>query len=323
MKFLKNLTITATLTMLLLTGDALAERINSQILTRLNSRAEANCGSLALACVLEKKGMVSEAKTVKNILPSSTKGHSVSDLENLSHRFGYLLQGIRLSDKALESIALPVLIHLKKGHYQVLEKIAAGHLTIYDPQNKTRFKETLNTFSKRWSGVALVSQRAGDGMRLTKEESGMLFGGNDGGLPSVPKGDGDLGGGSGCGGGPDGLNGPDGPDDDNDPCGTPVWSVNKVNLNLYVLDIPFWYNPPVGPSVNIAISYNSQADITGNEPFGSKWQFKYGSCLVEDEDGNVTIYMPDGRKDLFASDGNGGYVRPYQVFKIETCAFSH
>ena len=322
MKFLKNLAITATLTMLLLTGNALAERINSQILTRPNSPADANCGSLALAYVLEKKGMASKAKTVKNILPSSTKGHSVRDLENLSHWFGYSLKGIRLSDKALESIALPVLIHLKKGHYQVLEKIAAGYLTIYDPQNKTRFKETLTTFSKRWSGVALISQHAGDGMRLTKEESGMLFGGSHG-QASIPKGDGNLGGGSGCGGGPDG---PDGPPDDDDPCGTPVWSVNMVNLNLYILDIPFWYNPPVGPSVNIAISYNSQADlqedsqakITKNEPFGNKWQFKYGSYLVEDEDGNVTIYMPDGRKDSFVPDDNGGYVRPYQVFNTLT-----
>jgi len=92
---------------------------------------------------------------------------------------------------------------------------------------------------------------------------------------------------------------------------------------VVTLDIPFWYNPPVGPSVNIAISYNSQADITKNEPFGNKWQFKYGSYLVEDEDGNVTIYMPDGRKDMFTYDGNKGYVRPYQVFNTLTKADNH
>lgn len=71
MQFLKNIAITATLTMLLLTGDASAARINSQILTRPDSSA--NCGSLALACLLEKKGMVSKAETVKNILPLFNK----------------------------------------------------------------------------------------------------------------------------------------------------------------------------------------------------------------------------------------------------------
>ena len=64
MKVLKNLTITAILTMLLLTGNALAERINSQILTRPNSPAEANCGSMVLAYVLEKKGMALETMKI-------------------------------------------------------------------------------------------------------------------------------------------------------------------------------------------------------------------------------------------------------------------
>ena len=46
----------------------------------------------------------------------------------------------------------------------------------------------------------------------------------------------------------------------NDPCqdphGAPVWDVNMVNMNLFVTDIPLWSDPPVGPAVEIQLSYN-------------------------------------------------------------------
>ena len=88
-------------------------------------------------------------------------------------------------------------------------------------------------------------------------------------------------------------------------------------MNLFVADTPLWYKNPIGPSVEISLSYNSQSVITHNEPFGNKWQFSYSSYLV-DEGGQVIIYMPDGRRDVYISDGSGGYSRPYQVFNTLT-----
>ncbi|MHB8068859.1 MAG: RHS repeat-associated core domain-containing protein [Desulfobaccales bacterium] len=104
-------------------------------------------------------------------------------------------------------------------------------------------------------------------------------------------------------------------------CGSPVWSVDKTNMNLYVKDIPLWHRPPVGPLVEIALNYNSLIPPASTEPFGNKWQFNYNSYLLVQTGTNgemVTVYMPDGRRDIFTplKDANGnqiGYTAPYGV----------
>ena len=91
-----------------------------------------------------------------------------------------------------------------------------------------------------------------------------------------------------------------------------------VNMNLYVKDIPLWYDTPIGPSMSLMLSYNSQAAITLNAPFGNKWVFSYGSSLVEDVGGEVAITMPDSRQDTYMPNGQGGYDPPYRVWNTLT-----
>jgi len=105
------------------------------------------------------------------------------------------------------------------------------------------------------------------------------------------------------------------------PCkakGAPVWEVNKVNLNLYIVDTPLWYKPAVGPSVDLTMSYNSKATVDTIAPFGSKWTFNYGTYLTADVAGNATIVMPDGRVDVFNANAQGGYTKPFEVFNTLT-----
>ncbi len=97
-------------------------------------------------------------------------------------------------------------------------------------------------------------------------------------------------------------------------CGAPGWDVNLLNLNFYLSDTPLWYESPVGPSVAITLSFNSLSAISRHEPFGNKWQFNYATYLDEDLGGQVTVFMPDGRRDLYVPDGTGGYTPPFQVF---------
>jgi len=100
--------------------------------------------------------------------------------------------------------------------------------------------------------------------------------------------------------------------------GAPVWNVNVINMNLYVTDTPLWYNPPAGLAVSIQLSYNSQGDVTHDKPFGKKWTFNYGSYVIEDAQGNVTVIMPDGRQDIFTPDGQNGYTKPFGVYNTLT-----
>ena len=108
------------------------------------------------------------------------------------------------------------------------------------------------------------------------------------------------------------------------PEGAPVWKVNMVNMNLYMTDIPLWYESPIGPPVRIQLSYNSQSTGSDDEPFGRKWIFNYRSYIDIDADGNVTVFMPDGRMDLFMNDNSGGYAKPPGVFNsLEKIADDH
>jgi len=99
--------------------------------------------------------------------------------------------------------------------------------------------------------------------------------------------------------------------------GAPVWQVNMVNLNFHMADTPLWYSSPIGPSVELKLSYNAQTSLSG--PFGSKWQLNYRSYLYRAADNNgafagIMVVMPDGKQQLYVPDGAGGYSSPYHAF---------
>jgi RHS repeat-associated protein len=275
---------------------------------KANKMALLNCGVQALAHVLKKDGKQSESKKVIEILPTSNKGQSIQELKNIAAGYGYTLTGLRLTVSDLKTIPLPAIIQISSrnkgdsGHYWVLEKIVNDEIRFFDPQSRRRFHQSLKAFDREWSGNALVfsNNTTLPGIKLDEAEMGSIYGGCCGAqAPEDPLGDpgGDSGGSSGSG----------------SSCGAPTWSVNPINLNLFVKDTPLWYSSPVGPSVGIRLSYNSKSAINFNEPFGNKWQFNYGSFLVVDTGGNVTIFMPDGRRDVYTPDGVGGYDSPFKI----------
>jgi RHS repeat-associated protein len=75
--------------------------------------------------------------------------------------------------------------------------------------------------------------------------------------------------------------------------GAPSWSVNMINANLYVTDTPLWYEPDVGPAVNIRLNYNSQANPLWIGLFGRMWNFNYGyaSRFATNSDEYVAWYL--------------------------------
>jgi len=93
--------------------------------------------------------------------------------------------------------------------------------------------------------------------------------------------------------------------------GAPSWSVNMVNLNLYMADTPLWYTVPVGPPVRLRLSYNSMAPVIGQELFGNKWSFAYSSFLDVDGQGNVTLTLGNGRSFTYPAT-DSGYGHPYR-----------
>lgn len=98
--------------------------------------------------------------------------------------------------------------------------------------------------------------------------------------------------------------------------GAPTWTINMSTLNIFITDTPLWYKSPVGPSVEVTLSYNSKSLFNRFEPVGRNWQLNYESYLSSDPvSGDVTIYMPDGRRDVYTyNQTSGKFTPPYRVF---------
>jgi Peptidase C39 family len=208
------------------------------------------------------------------------------ELKSIAASHGFELIGLWLSVSQLKEIPLPAIVQIDRqskgdlGHYWVLETLTQHNLKIYDPQSRRRFSQTTSEFSQEWGGNALVfgHQKKLPGVELSAHEMSAIYGGCCTLAPCAND-----------------LGEPDDPDTpDHNSCGAPQWSINKVNFNFFAKDIPLWYRCPIGPPVQIALSYNSQSSIAQYEPFGNKWQFNYGTYLVEDSSGNVKIFMPNG-----------------------------
>ncbi len=90
--------------------------------------------------------------------------------------------------------------------------------------------------------------------------------------------------------------------------GSPGIDIDPISQNIFIEDTPLWYSPPIGPAVEVTISYNSQDASNYNTCFGNKWSFNYGSHVVETSDGRATLFMPDGGQDTYLPDGSGGFI---------------
>lgn len=266
-------------------------------LERHQGEALADCGSQALAYVLEKAGRYEDAQTVLGHQPDDARGFSLADLSRMAEGYGYAVTPLRTTADDLPRLPLPAIAHIERlggaGHYWVLETLENDRLTIFDAQENRRFRQSLAEFSREWDGNLIVFSSA-DGLpgeRLAAAEAEEIFGGCCG----VQRPESDL-----------------GPPDECDANsrGCPTWSVNRINLNLYVTDTPLWYRPAFGPEVAIKLSYNAQSAIARNEIFGNKWSFGYGGYVVEDPGSTVTVFLGNGRRLVFARRFDGSYAPP-------------
>jgi len=272
-----------------------------------------NCGANALGYILEKEGNAAAALRVKQQIPQTMRGHSLAELVKMAESEGLHATANFVTPEELAQVPLPAVLHISegnsgdKGHYWVLDKMQGDQLELFDPQSHRRFHQTIGQLMLQWSGKVLEFSRTGKsvGRILDLQEMSEAIGGCCG-VPAAP---------SNLGNDPR-NNSPTSPNGSS--CGAPIWSVNMVNMNFYAVDTPMWYDSPIGPSVRIMLSYNSQSSIAQYEPFGSKWTFAYGGYLVMDTSGTVTVFMPDGRMDVYTPNGAGGFNSPYRDYNTLT-----
>lgn len=245
-----------------------------------NQIAMANCGSQALARLLEKDGKPEDARQVAEMLPNSEKGFAANELTQIAAQYGYELSGRKVTGGELERVTLPAIIPISAqadgngGHYWVLEQIEGSTLTLFDPQSGRTFIQSAEELAQQWQGQVLIFAKAGEflpGIQLAESEMQEIFGACCG-LPRPE----------------DNLGKPKGPEKkcphpDNrcNKYGAPVWSVNSANLNFFVEDVPLWYAPAIGPGVEIGLSYNAQSATLMATPNCST--YGQSNCSRQDE----------------------------------------
>ncbi len=273
---------------------------------RKNNLALADCGTQALAQVLQIKGRSDAIASVLSNKPKSISGFSLQELKMMAASVDLKVAAIELDNiDQLQKVPLPAIAQVKSGndygHYWLVESAKADQVILYDAQAKRRFIQTNDEFSKEWQKKLLVfTDEVEVGRILDQTEAQSVFGACCG----LQRPEAGLGPPDQLFGLPGGINSE--AECSSSPCamGEPIWEVNPLTLNFYMSDIPLWYEPAYGPSVAIRLAYNSQSAISFRNDVGNKWQLNYGSYLVVDPGTGVTIFMPSGRRDVFIENGS-------------------
>jgi len=270
----------------------------------------ANCGSLALKRVFEKKGIPFPEELLQ------CESSSLFDIARMAKEQDVEAVGVNLSYNDLIALDDPCIIPVEPPHFLVVEKVDSRNVFTLDPQGGRKIYRR-ERFLHMWDGAVLLFDVGGMPQEslLSEDEMKSVVGGCCG-MPQLSD---DLGG------TPDDL--PIG-----DPCGggsgnfgSPSLSLNPKSLNLIIGDIPIGYRPARGPEITFHIVYNSQdpQDATGGVgghnyyPLGKKWSLNLNSFYLLDPSDNVTVVMPDGRRDLYirnAPPNDDTFTPPTRVY---------
>lgn len=254
-----------------------------------------DCAQKSLSQVCSALGKEAEAQKLRALENKNPDGLNLQEIEDLAAQHGLKAQTVFTTFDHLAELPLPFIAHYdREEHFvSVLTPPKDGKIQVYDSRLGHAHDLDLSYFRKQWSGHAVIfaEKPASKDIRLVSAESKRQFIGGCCGEPKEPD---DLACGKkksgGC-----------------SSCGMPEWSVNPVNMNLQITDTPMWWDAPYGPSVHLALTYNSLDSLISIRPFGDKWAFQYSAFAMEDPSGKVIIMYGNGYTERFNPVAGGGY----------------
>lgn len=262
-----------------ITGGAtvMMDEARSELQDAKNHTANFRCGPYALAKLLEYDHHTNV--DIAKLLETKTddKGISLAELDQLAATSGMKYQmafrepGAVIPDQAI--------VHWKLDHFSALVKTQHGYYQVLDPQFNFFFRHGLSVkqdlFDSESDGYFLIP--AGplpQGWKpVTQQEAEMVWGRGPGPNPNpndyTPQ---------------DKKNCPtNGP-------GMAFFNVDLMLVNLTIQDTPLFYNPPIGPNVDMHVTYNQKDTISVANPtyshLGSKWTFDWFSFITDGGQGS-------------------------------------
>ncbi|HXP61986.1 MAG TPA: cysteine peptidase family C39 domain-containing protein, partial [Dongiaceae bacterium] len=278
----------------------------------MKNRPEASyrCGPLALDRIRASRNFKSPADLLVYNARATTNGHSLVQLARLSWDLG-LNYRMAAREKGA-ALLMPVVIHLKLGHYAALLEEEDGRWLLQDP-----------TFGNTW-----VSRRV-----LEEESSGYFLVPSGGNLPGGWRPVSDAEGAAVWGKGPVKFQDTSAttPYDKCLPCwlsdlfspvqapppGMAVATVSLMLVSLKLEDNPVGYQPPVGPSVRFVATCNQyesgQPANFSYSNLGQKWTFNWLAYITDNPSSpssDVTYYTDGGGTLAFTYDSHARAFAP-------------
>ena len=259
---------------------------------KMNRKDSSGCGPLALKRIFGLQGIPFPNEFI------GKESSSFFDIVQIAAEQDVEAVGLKLTYEDLIGLKEPVIVRVHPPHFLVVGRADSRNVFTIDPQGGKRVIPH-DRFVSIWDGDTLLFNPGKEhrGTCLSKVEMGNARGGCCGFPPLAD----DLGGtvddvpaGGPQGGGTGG-------------CGSPSVSINPRSLNISIKDTPIGYRPARGPAVEFKLAYNSLDPQEGTGggggfnyyPFGSKWSSNFDSHYLLDPNGNVTVVMPDGKRDVY------------------------
>jgi ABC-type bacteriocin/lantibiotic exporter with double-glycine peptidase domain len=114
------------------------------------------CGPLALRYIVRRAGIKSGWKEIALLADTDRHGTTLLGLKRAATALGLQAHLLRTSYVGLQILPAPLLVHMREGHYEVLQ---ACNQTAVVTGGILRQRTSRNIFIKQWSGVALVLYR--------------------------------------------------------------------------------------------------------------------------------------------------------------------
>jgi len=279
------------------------------------------CGEIALKSYLLAQGAKPRDVAFLNSTKAGPHGTSLAELQHLaSHAQVATTIVFR---KPSQSVPVPSIVHWKINHFSTILRQQDGRFLISDPTRQSTRWITQGALDSESSGYFLTSSKNSTlALRIVDPaEANTLMGASQVGSPFTPgaTGPGDLGaqGGSpGSPGKPGSLGAPGAPGAAGPQAGTGSggngggcdcnqgmtgYSFTEMAVSLRLNDAPVGYVPPIGPSMQVSITYNQrEAGQPSNFSFfniSPKWTLNWLSFITDTPgitNGNVQREMAGG-----------------------------
>ena len=228
------------------------------------------CGPLALDRVRANLAPPTTEDMLVYYARSTTNGYSLSQLARLSVDMGLNYQMAQRENGA--SVVVPAVVHWKTGHYAALLREENGLFLIQDPTVGHDYWVSRRALEEEASGYFLIPPGGAlkAGWRTVNQAEGAAIWGkgqtsnND--PPSTTPSDQKN---TQCPGGP----------------GMAVQSVHLMVVSLNIEDTPVAYTPPIGPQVEVRLTYNQrdagQPAVFSYSNLGPKWTFNWLAFIAD------------------------------------------